>query len=186
MGIGSPVGVRYSMGPRLVAFRPGSIFGAVAHGYDEEMVGVNVVFGDAGDIGGGNGAELVRLGGVIVERKVVEEDLGLGTGGGSGGFEKARNGLDGGVLGLFELGSGGWVGGEVGDFLEELGERGAGDIGTHEAAGEKAATLAIRAEVGRCAIGVAVLFAQIHVDAGGEGAAEGCSPSPRWRRGRGR
>ncbi len=133
---------------------------------------MDIGFGDAldgvgsdGEVGGG---EL----GVVVERALVEEDCGHRVGGGVGGFELTGERLDSRDFGLLDLCFGWRLGLDAFEFEHELLGCGSGDVGFDEATGVEGTAFTIGCEDGVCAVGEAVDFAEVHVDAAGEGSAE--------------
>ena len=92
--------------------------------------------------------------------------------GGLGGFEVAGQGVEQRVFGELEFGRGGWLGADAVEFEHELFGGGGGDVGADLGPGVEGAAGAVEEEAGACAVGVAVFFAEVHVDAAGEETAE--------------
>ncbi len=160
-------------GAEVKGFEGGFDFCAVSNCEEKHLVGVDVFAGGGGDVGGGDGEETGGEVCVVVQRTVVEEEVGKGAVDVVGGGELAGEALDAGILGGFELSVSGWGGRDGVELGEELVGGGGGDVGADEAAGEEGAAAALGVEGGEGAVGVAVGFAEIHVDAGAEGASEG-------------
>ena len=76
------------------------------------------------------------------------------------------------VFGELEFGCGGWLGADAVELEHELFGGGGGDVGADLGSAVEGASGAVEEEAGACAVGVAVLFAEVHVDAAGEEAAE--------------
>ena len=76
------------------------------------------------------------------------------------------------VLGQLEFGCGGWLGADAVEFEHELFGGGSGDVGADLGSAVEGAAGAIEEEAGARAVGVAVFFAEVHVDAAGEETAE--------------
>ena len=110
---------------------------------------------------------------VVVEGAFVEEDASHCVCGGVRGFELTGQGLDASDFGFFDLGFGGRFGLDAFEFEHQLLGGWRGDVGFDESSSEEGATVAIERVDGVCAVGVAVNLAEVHVDAAGEGSAEG-------------
>ena len=97
-------GVAVFDGAEVEFFQAGFDFGAIAYGYKDELVGMDVGLGGFGYFGGGDGFKAAGEFGVVVEREAVDEDLLQSADGGLGGFEVAGEGVEQGVFRQLELG----------------------------------------------------------------------------------
>ena len=109
---------------------------AVADDQDREPVGVEVLAGDAVDVGLGDGGDARRVRGELVVGQVVEDQLGERAGDAAGRLELGGEAADDPVLGEVQLGLGDRPrAGDVGQLLDQLDERLLGDVGLDRAAG---------------------------------------------------